>query len=81
MVWDLIEMVVAIIFLVIVGRIVQTRIRHQSPAADIGRGDDTARLAQEVRHLKERIQVLERVITDNHSSVDLVGEIERLRDR
>jgi hypothetical protein len=31
--------------------------------------------------MKERIQVLERVITDNHKSVDLDREIERLRDR
>ncbi|WP_333978126.1 hypothetical protein [Sphingomonas aerolata] len=42
---------------------------------------DTLRLRDEVRQMKERIQVLERVITDNHKSVDLDREIERLRDR
>ena len=43
--------------------------------------DDTRRLTQEVRDLKERIQVLERVITDNRSTSDLDREIERLRNR
>ena len=38
-------------------------------------------LRDEVKQLKERIHVLERVITDNRSSIDLDREIERLRDR
>jgi hypothetical protein len=35
----------------------------------------------EVRALKERVAVLEKIITDNHSSNNLAEEIERLRDR
>ncbi|WP_443030038.1 hypothetical protein [Sphingomonas sp. ZB1N12] len=41
----------------------------------------TTGATSEVQQMKERIQVLERVITDNHKSVDLDREIERLRDR
>ena len=47
------------------------------PAAD----PDASRASDEVRQLKERIQVLERVITDNHGSRRLDDEIDRLRDR
>lgn len=75
------EMVVAIIFLVTVGRIVQTRFRYQARSQDSLSADDTQRLAQEVLQLKERIQVLERVITDTHGTADLDREIARLRDR
>ena len=42
---------------------------------------DALRSQDEVRQLKERIQVLERVITDNNGSNRLGDEIERLRDR
>jgi hypothetical protein len=38
-------------------------------------------MREEMQRLKERVQVLERVITDQRSSMDLHGEIERLRDR
>jgi molybdopterin-biosynthesis enzyme MoeA-like protein len=35
----------------------------------------------EVQALKERVAVLEKIITDNHKSNNLAEEIERLRDR
>lgn len=38
------------------------------------------RLRDEVRQLRERVQVLERVVTDTHSTADLGSRIERLRD-
>ena len=75
------ELVLGIVAIVFVARVLRDRYRYQAsipPAAD---RDDTARLRDEVRQLNQRIQVLERVITDNHSSVDLDREIERLRDR
>ena len=74
------EMVAVVVLLVTVGGFIQLRSRHQTVNATIA-GQDIATLAQEVHQLKERIQVLERVITDNHSSVDLASEIERLRNR
>ena len=35
----------------------------------------------EVQALKERVAVLEKIVTDNHNSNNLADEIERLRDR
>ena len=76
------EMVVIIVARAILGGVLRARIaagrRHDVP---LPARDDTERLAHEVQQLKERIQVLERVITDTRSSVDLDREIERLRDR
>ena len=51
--------------------------QHAAPPADPAAGA----AQDEVRQLRERIQVLERVITDNHGSKRLDDEIERLRDR
>lgn len=77
------EMIVAIVALVVIGGVLRARFAAHAPrdpaAAPIA--DDRSHLAREVQQLKERIQVLERVITDNRSSVDLDREIERLRDR
>ena len=42
---------------------------------------ENRQLRDDIRGLKERIAVLERVITDNHGSIGLDREIERLRDR
>ena len=39
------------------------------------------RAREEMRAMKDRIAVLERVITDNHGSLDLDRQIEQLRDR
>lgn len=40
---------------------------------------ETVRLREEVKDLKERLHVLERIATDNNRAVDLDREIERLR--
>ncbi|HEV7290674.1 hypothetical protein K9B35_05035 [Sphingomonas sp. R647] len=80
-------MVVMIVAIVTVGNIVRAKMGIQKD----GRGNDyvandpavsaeARRLEQEVRTLKDRIAVLERVITDNHSTVSLDREIEKLRD-
>jgi hypothetical protein len=74
------EFVIAIVFIVIAGRIIQSRMsaqRDRHPADD----GEQARTRDEIRLLKERIQVLERVVTETHASHDLDREIERLRDR
>lgn len=77
------EMVVAIIIVVTIGRVLQARYRHtnDSPRPDPAEALENRQLRQEVQALRDRVQVLERVITDNHSSSDLDREIERLRDR
>lgn len=72
------EMVVAIVLIVMVATVIKARYRS-GPGPD--RGDDTEslRMKEEVRALKERIQVLERIATDKESQLE--REIERLRDR
>lgn len=47
------------------------------PVEDVA---EAARMRDEIRQLKDRIAVLERVITDNEGSLRLDREIERLRD-
>lgn len=80
------EMVVAIIVVVTIGSVLKARYgvhkdKHGNEfRADPQAGIDNARLRDEVRSLKERVQVLERVITDNNSSLRLDAEIEKLRD-
>lgn len=34
----------------------------------------------EIANLRERIEVLEKIVTDNHKSASLASEIDRLRD-
>ena len=75
-------MTVCIVLIVMIGKVLKARYRAMERGAETPVDSvDTLRLRDEVRDMKERIQVLERVITDNHKSVDLDREIERLRDR
>ena len=52
------------------------------PAPKIERDhDQMAERDNELQMLKERVAVLEKIVTDNHQSNNLADEIERLRDR
>lgn len=73
------EMVVAIIFLVVAGRVLRTHLQNRGPGAT--EANETLQMRAEMQALRERVQVLERVVTDNHGSIDLDREIARLRDR
>jgi membrane protein implicated in regulation of membrane protease activity len=75
---DLFLLALAIVVAVLV---IQSRRARQKPTEPSLAELHTAMLRDEVQQLRERIQVLERVITDNHGSVDLTEEIDRLRDR
>jgi hypothetical protein len=85
------EMVLGIIIVITIGSVLRARYgvhrnkgrRNNAYAyqADPVETAENARLQDEVRSLKERIQVLERVITDNNSSLRLDAEIEKLRDK
>lgn len=75
------EMVIAIVAIVMVARIIMHRQRLTAELQPAVESADTTRLTDEVRSLRERVQVLERVITDDRKSIDLDREIERLRDR
>lgn len=74
-------MLVLIVLIGVVGGIIKNRNRSVASGADQGtlETSDAARLRDEVRALKERIAVLERIATDKESHLD--REIERLRDR
>jgi uncharacterized protein YlxW (UPF0749 family) len=76
---DPFSMVVGIVAVVTIGKIVQAKVKAQEsqPAAE---HPDALRMREEVRTLKERVAVLERVITDTEDSVRLDREIARLRD-
>lgn len=76
-------MVVMIVLIVMITGIFKSRHKgsRRGEGVSLMNDPEAARLRDEVQQMKERIQVLERVITDNHKSVDLDREIERLRDR
>ena len=82
--WSVAFMVVAIVLITAISRVARAR-AVQSHYREEGtphlQSADAMRAADEIRQLKDRIQVLERVITDNHGSVDLSRQIEELRDR
>ena len=82
------EMVVAIVIIATIGGVLKARygVRKDKWGNEYNSGDTEAvaenvRLRDEVRALKERVQVLERVITDNESGQRLDREIEKLRDK
>jgi hypothetical protein len=79
------EMVVLIIAIITVGRIIQTKVgggrRFGPPGSVVADDGESRRLRDEVRTLKERVAVLERLITDDRGSRELEREIEALRSR
>ena len=78
------EIVLAIVVVVMIARVLRDRAQAQAfiaAQAPPGESPDTQRLRDELRQLRDRVQVLERVVTDSHGSVDLDRQIERLRDR
>ena len=74
-------MVVCIVLIVAVSRVLRARYHAQGSLSAPADTADTLRLRDEVRQMKERIQVLERIATDNNRAVTLDQEIESLRDR
>ena len=76
-------MIIVIVAIVATASVIKGGLRLARPLDLPGplRGNDpeNARLRDEVRDLKERIHVLERITTDNENS--LAKQIEELRDR
>lgn len=84
------EMVVAIILIITVGKIVQTKQKAKHGIVEdqdfmgtkthrLLNGAETHKMQDEIKALKERIQVLERIATDNNNANDLNRQIEELR--
>ena len=78
------EMVIGIVLIVTIGSIIRAKhgILRDRHGNDYVAGNDaeTKALQAEIRALKDRIQVLERIATDNNRAVTLDQEIEKLRD-
>ncbi|MBL8652487.1 MAG: hypothetical protein JNL35_19030 [Sphingopyxis sp.] len=82
------EMVIGIVLIVTIGGIIRAKhgIRRDNKGNEYFAGnaadkEETKALLAEIRALKERIQVLERIATDGNRAASLDEEIERLRDR
>lgn len=73
------EMVIAIVLIVTFGTIVRTWLTAQAKRARLADDPDAQRLREEVRTLKDRVAVLERIATDKNHLLE--QEFERLRDR
>jgi hypothetical protein len=75
------EFVIAIIFLTGIFSLLRHRmnIRHRWEQPEVVDSQETLRLRDEVKELKERLKVLERITVDKENS--LAKEIESLRDR
>ena len=86
------EMVVAIIAIVTIGKVLSARYKAKHGILEVEDEDgyiqqklahapDTDSMREEIKALKERIQVLERIATDNNSANDINRQIEELRNR
>ena len=73
------EMVVAIILIITIGKIIQTK-QKRTKTHRLLNSAETQQMQDEIAALRKRIQVLERIATDN-SANDLNRQIEELRDR
>ena len=81
------SMVVAIVLIVTIGRVISakygvvrtSRVRNRGETFVSQPDPEVDRQREEIRTLKERIAVLERLATDNHSASALDREIEKLR--
>ena len=78
------EMVAFIVLVVTVGSVLRAIFlgrhrRHERDAVSPKDDAEAARLRDEVRQLKERLQVIERITVEKENSLE--REIERLRDR
>jgi len=89
---DPFQMVVVIIAIIAISRIIQTKQKAKHGIVEdqdfmgtkthrLLNNADTQQMQDEIRALKERVQVLERIATDNESASDINRQIEELRSR
>jgi hypothetical protein len=79
-------MVVLIVAIVMIASVAKSRYKAKHGIIEDANGNpiiahdpDAARLREEIKALKDRIAVLERLATDNNSAINLDREIEKLR--
>ena len=73
------EMIILIVVIGAVSSTIQLTMKHRHERGRRVAGPETDRLRDEVRQLKERLAVLERITIEKENSLE--REIERLRDR
>jgi len=73
------EFVLGIIIVVMIAGVIKARYKFGNRDRDPAEAGQTQQMREEIRTLKERIQVLERIATDKESMLE--REIEQLRDR
>ena len=72
-------MVVLIVLIVMIATVFKARYRANVEQGPRGDDAETLRMKEEMKMLRERVQVLERIATDRENS--LSRQIEELRDR
>jgi hypothetical protein len=75
------SMVVAIVFIVMAAQVLRARYKAREHGGHAQDNAEARALREEVKALKERVQVLERITTDAHDAARIDQEIARLRDR
>ncbi|MFC7497984.1 hypothetical protein ACFQRC_01980 [Enterovirga sp. GCM10030262] len=73
------EMVVGIVLIVTVGQILRARYKTRGTQLRLADDPDAQRMRDEIKTLRDRVAVLERIATDKEHSLE--REIELLRDR
>ena len=73
--------VVLIVLIVTFGKVMSRRYQALGEQTTQRSGAEAGRAVEDIRALKERVAVLERLVTDTHGSLGLDREIERLRDQ
>jgi hypothetical protein len=92
MIGDPFTMVVAIVLIVTIGKVLSSKYKASNGIIEdedmlgnktqrLTSDADKGAMADEIRTLKERIQVLERIATDNNSANDINRQIEELRQK
>jgi hypothetical protein len=76
---DPFSMVVGIVLIVTIGGIVRARYKHQEGTLRLADDPDAQRMREEIKQLKERLAVLERITIEKENALE--REIELLRDR
>ncbi len=92
MIGDTFTMVVAIVLIATIGKVLSSKYKAQNGIIEdvdmmgnksqrqIDSGD-ASKMQDEIKVLKDRIQVLERIATDNSSANDVSRQIEALREK
>jgi len=73
------QMVVLIVLIVMVAGVLRAKYSHRDRQDALAPDPEKQRMQEELKTLRDRVAVLERIATDNRSALE--HEIERLRDR